>query len=207
MANVIASALPPEGSSPEKFVSRSFLISSDGGKREAVPGVPGSAMFPDWSPDGKRLVFTPESQQVKREDYHASIVDLQTGAVEPVPGSEGTFSLSWSPDGEWLAGVTLKSSSPCLYSFATRKWIEFGSKPGNYPQWSRDSRYLYVMEFEPPRIVRIEVATQKVEVIREIQEFNTTGVWAPNASWMPDDEPVVLRDLATTQIYRIERDR
>jgi WD40 repeat protein len=50
--------------------------------------------------------------------------------LEPVPGSGRACALSWSPDGKWLAGVTLETSSPYLYNFAIGKWAEVGHDGG-----------------------------------------------------------------------------
>ncbi len=53
----------------------------------------------------------------------------------------------------------------------------------------------------------MEVAARKGEEIRKITEFNKTGVMSPGIFWTPDEEPVVLNDLSTQQIYLIDRDR
>jgi hypothetical protein len=55
--------------------------------------------------------------------------------------------------------------------------------------------------------VRIEVATRKVEEIHKVTEFAREGVLFPGVSWTPDDEPIVLKDLTTSQLYCIDRDR
>lgn len=56
-------------------------------------------------------------------------------------------------------------------------------------------------------MIRIEVATRKVEEIRKLGEFLCIGVMDPGAFWMPDEEPILPRDLSTRQIYRIGHDR
>jgi hypothetical protein len=37
--------------------------------------------------------------------------------------------------------------------------------------------------------------------------FNLEGVLGAGVWWTPEDEPIVLKRLSSSQIYRIERDR
>ena len=185
-----------------------YTIPANGGKPEPVPGVLGPAHSPDWSHDGKRLVFAPVNQEGTKEEQHVSIVTLETGAAEPVPGSENLFAARWSPDGKWLVAVSCDKIWPYVYSFATRKWSLLQPRGAGFGDWSRDSRFLYFTESVPEaRLVRIEVATGKLEEIHKLSEFPITGVRWGGAFWTPDGEPVVLKNLSTSQIYRIERDR
>ena len=186
---------------------RIYTISARGGNPEPVPGVPGPAFDPSWSPDGKRLAFAPLAGEVSKEQQHVSIVELETGAVQTVPGSEGYCFANWSPDGSCLAAVTCDKQWPFLYSFATQKWSELWPNRLGLNHWSKDSRYLYGLA-EPGRtIVRIEVATRKEEEIHRITGFSLTGVLGVGAYWTPDEEPVVLKSMTSIQIYRIDRDR
>jgi len=65
----------------------------------------GSAAF---SPDGKKLAFKVENGcTVDSCDQNLMILDLETGQMTPVPGSESVVwitQLTWSPDGKFLAG-------------------------------------------------------------------------------------------------------
>jgi Tol biopolymer transport system component len=185
---------------------RIYTISAGGGRPEPVAGVLGAAFTPSWSPDGKRLAFAPNYLEGSKEEQHVSIVNLETGAVETVPGSENLFSESWSPDGNSLAAFTYAKFWPVVYSFGTQKWSVLRESGGGFPRWSRDSRYLY-LGLGPADLVRIEIATRKVEEIHKVTEFARTGVLSPGVSWTPDDEPIVLKDLTTSQVYRIDRDR
>ena len=112
---------------------RIYTISANGGKPEPVPGVRGRPSIQTWSPDGKRLAFAPSCEGSK-EQQHVSIVNLETGAVEAVPGSDNLFSVRWSPDGKWLAALSCDKIWPYVYSFATQKW----SRPSaEQPAWAR----------------------------------------------------------------------
>jgi Tol biopolymer transport system component len=191
---------------------RAYTISANGGKREEVPGVEGSAFDPSWSPDGKRIALAPclGADTPSREQRHVSIVNLETGAVEAVPGSDSIWATVWSPDGKWLAGMAQNgpASHPVVYSFATRRWTQLAEKETGAFHWSKDSRFLSGLTIGPvTEIVRIEIATRKMETVRAITDFNLTGVLDPSASWTPEDEPIVQKNVSSSQIYRIERER
>jgi Tol biopolymer transport system component len=191
---------------------RVYTISANGGKREPMPGAEGPGFDPSWSPDGKRIAFAPNllADKANKEQRHVSIVNLDTGAVEAVPGSDNIWSTVWSPDGKWLAGIAQNgpAQKPVVYSFAMRQWTPLAEKVMGHFRWSKDSRYLYGLTFGPAmEIVRIEIATRKLETVRAITEFNLAGVLGPSASWTPEDEPIVLKNVSSSQIYRIERDR
>lgn len=185
-----------------------YTVSAAGGKPEPVPGVPGPASNATWSPDGKRLAWAPYCGDVVPKDRHVSIVNLNTGAVEAVPGSGGLFAAEWSPDGKWLAAASCDKIWPYIYSFATQKWAVLQPRAIGWLDWSRDSRYLHFIQWVPAlSIGRIEVATGKEEEIRKLSDFEISGVIGAGAYWTPEEEPVVVKGAANSQICRIERDR
>jgi DNA-binding winged helix-turn-helix (wHTH) protein/Tol biopolymer transport system component len=178
-----------------------YTIPAAGGKPEPVKGVNGPGFYPDhpdWSPDAKKLVFAPPGYS---QDVHVSIVDLETGQVEMVPGSETMSWARWSPDGKHL--VAGGHGRTLIYDFETRSWTDAGK--GIYgPTWSKDSKYVYGRTIGPPtRLVRIAVATRKLEEIRSVNEFHL--VWlGSSASWTPDGEAVVTADRNMSEIYRLD---
>jgi len=186
---------------------RIFTIPAAGGRAEPVKGVNGPGFDPNWSPDGKKLVFAPLSlDAVPKQDRHVSLVDLETGQVQMVPGSEEMFSPRWSPDGKRLVAISLPKFQPAIYDFETRRWenVDVDTKIFGFPTWSKNSKYVYGMRYGPTRLARIEVATRKLEEIRSIKEFDLAGTIAPGVSWTPDGEPVVLASQSTVKIYRLD---
>jgi len=169
--------------------------------------VNGPGFDPNWSPDGKKLVFAPfEYALVPKQDRHVSIVDLETGQVQMVPGSEELFSPRWSPDMRHLIALRFEQNQPVIYDFETGRWADVDARFFGFPTWSKDSKYVYGIMSAPTKLVRIEVATRKVEEIRTIKEFSLTGNLSPGVFWSPDGEPVVLASQSTAEIYRIDVD-
>jgi Tol biopolymer transport system component len=77
-------------------------VSFDGGALKQVSngegGTPGDE-DPCWSPDGASLAFGSTSS-VPASAAFVHVVDLKTGRVSVLPGSEGMWSPKWSPDND-----------------------------------------------------------------------------------------------------------
>jgi dipeptidyl aminopeptidase/acylaminoacyl peptidase len=187
-----------------------YTIDPNGGKAEPVKGVNGFGFDPNWSPDGKKLVFAPYGPpaRLSNQDRHVFIVDLETGTVEMVPGSEEMFSPRWSPDGKRLVALRLAGNLLVLYDFETKRWADVDSngREFGFPIWSKDSRYVYGFRSTSNSLIRLDVAARKVEETRTIKEFRLAGNIFPGVSWTPDEEAVVLSDLSTSEVYRIDVD-
>ena len=84
-----------------------YLVSADGGTpQELMPGEP-YQLDPDWSVDGRSVMFG-ESPQVLSPEGHVSrlhLFDLSTKQVSAIPGSDRLWSPRVSPDGRYVAAV------------------------------------------------------------------------------------------------------
>jgi Tol biopolymer transport system component len=191
------------GSKGEPF--RIYTIAAEGGKAEPVKGVNGPGFDPNWSPDGKKLVFAPYGD-VPKQEQHVSIVDLETGAVRMVTGSEDMFSPRWSPDGKHLVALGAEHNRTAIYDFETRRWVDVDARGFGFPIWSKNSRYVYGFRQDSNTLIRLDVATRKAEEIRTVKEFRLTGNIGAGASWTPDGEPIVLSSLSMGWVCRIDVD-
>jgi Tol biopolymer transport system component len=95
------------------------------------------------------------------------ILHLTTGAVETIPASDGLFSPRWSPDGKYIAALSLDQHQVRLYNMATQSWTRLNVPSGADPVWSADSRSLYVhASLDPSQpIDRISIPDGKVDVV------------------------------------------
>jgi dipeptidyl aminopeptidase/acylaminoacyl peptidase len=186
-----------------------YSIAAVGGKPERLPRVAWPNGDATWAPDGRRMAFgLSDEEAIRKAENPISILNQETGKVEAVPGSKNLFAPHWSPDGKLLEATSFDKHSLYVYSFAAQNWRLLRAGDIGFSRWSKDSRYIYCARGpEVKAILRVEVATGKAQEIRRLTEFDVTAVYWPGVYWTPEEEPVVLRSLASTQIYRIERDR
>ena len=123
-----------------------YTIGTDGDDLRPLLRESRNAADPSWSPDGKSLVFGRVNDYMGKENAARTlhILHLDTNQIDEVPGSDNLFSPRWSPDGRWIAALTLDQRQVRLYDVASRTWTTLPVPSGADPVWSSDSRYLYI---------------------------------------------------------------
>ena len=83
------------------------------------------AADPEISPDGRRIAYVRQSNDIMQDRAVSSIwmIDTATGRQTPLAGQDGdAFSPRWSPDGTRLAYVSTAGGSPQLWV----RWMDGG---------------------------------------------------------------------------------
>jgi Tol biopolymer transport system component/DNA-binding winged helix-turn-helix (wHTH) protein len=146
-----------------------YLISANGGDLQPLLRESRNAADPSWSEDGKSLVFGRVNDAMGKENAARtlSLLTLATGAVEQVPGSDGLFSPRWSPDGRYIAALTLDQRQVRLFTVATRTWTTLAVPSGADPVWSSDSKSLFLhASLDPSQpIERVSIPDGHVDVV------------------------------------------
>jgi WD40 repeat protein len=133
------------------------------------------------------------------------ILDLETGRVSPVPGSEGLFSPRWSPNGRYLAAMTSDSLRLRAYDFSTGEWrtVRDDGTLLAYPTWAPDGDHILVSENNTR--VRINVRDGRKEVVVDFGDLRRLqtifGQWVGHA---PDGSVLTLRDTSLDEIFALE---
>lgn len=134
-ALVAFAAAPPGG------LWKVYVVSAQGGNPQMVTHGPNDELDPTWSPDGDTLIF---GQFVRTPGMRIYSVNLRTGRVSTIPGSEGMFSPRMSPDGRFIAATdSAEGVKLLLFDRNSQKWslvAEDKNFGGGWQVWSNDSR-------------------------------------------------------------------
>lgn len=159
-ASLTPAATPVGGGSGEiAFVSirdnkkpQLWIMAPDGSNSHAITDLPDGACQPDWSPDGKRLVYISPCDR-KSDGYPGAslfIMNLDgSGLISISTTPQGDFDPAWSPDGSLIAFTSLRDRSSHIYLYnlqdGTTKRISAVSVTDSQPAWSPDSKQLVFM--------------------------------------------------------------
>ncbi|HTQ52927.1 MAG TPA: protein kinase [Bryobacteraceae bacterium] len=187
-------------------VPRLYRIPASGGPpREVLKSFTEAASDATWAPDGKRLSFGGPSGLTARSGPNIHLLDMQTAAVSDVPGSNDYFSPRWSPDGRFLAALSLDSTRLAAFDFASTQWRELARGNLGFPCWSHDGRYIYYIQGTVnPAVMRVAVSGRKPERVVGLQDIHVTGFYGTSLSLTPEDEPIVLRDNGSQEVFAID---
>jgi Tol biopolymer transport system component len=179
------------------------VVSAEGGSYAPISLVNDEEGAPTWSPDGTQLAFGGMTQPPERTagQLVIHILNLKTGQMSTVPGSEGLWTARWSPDGRYMAALTQDSRNLMLFDFHTQRWVRLATLD-SIPDvvWSRHGETLYFNGDLTPRdsgIFRMKIPGGRLEQIASLPGTRESG-WLGLA---PDDSPLVAHYFAMQEIY------
>jgi eukaryotic-like serine/threonine-protein kinase len=182
-----------------------YVISAEGGSPELLYHSDTNLADPSWSPDGKSLAFGENS--LNNQGSAVYTLDLKTRKATKLPGSDGLYSPRCSPNGRYIAAISLDSLRLMLFDVATQKWSELAKIFVAYPNWSRDGRYLYFDGILDNResFFRVPASGGKPERLFSLEGFQPAsgpfGIWSGLA---PDGTPLIVRDASIQEIYALD---
>ena len=143
-------------------------------------------------PDGKRMVFEGNEPGRARRNWVQSI-----GGGKPLPiTSEGTAGQLLSPDGKLLVAADRQRKFWLYPTDGRQPTALSGIRPREDAiRWSADGKYLFVASAGiPVQINRIEVATGRRQLVREIAPGDLAGIWG-------DIWPVLITPDGKSYVY------
>jgi serine/threonine protein kinase len=183
-----------------------FLVPSEGGPAREVLPEQRNEVDVDWSADGKQLVFGRMVELASTEAINIQVVDLATGQVSVLPGSENLFSPRWSPDGRYIAALTADFKTLLRFDIAAQKWTKWIETPESmisFPAWSSDSKYLYYEHVGEYR--RVSVSSSRSEFVASFKNLRLFGGrWGTWGGLAPDGSPLFVRDTSSEEIYALD---
>lgn len=187
-----------------------YAVPTEGGSRRAILEPDHKRDRPDWSPDGETIVFSivdePRPGQASVNGVY--LHDLRTGETTLVPNSEKLSQARWSPDGRYLAAVSIDSSNIQLYDFTQKSWKEIAR--GNWmslPVWSTDSKFLYVQDLLKPGepLFRFRVQDSAIERVFSFEGLlKTAATRCLFLGLTPDGSYIVRAEGKGGNLYKFE---
>jgi eukaryotic-like serine/threonine-protein kinase len=186
--------------------SKMFLISAQGGAPEEIFPEKESQLDPQWSPDGKKIIFgRPPWIPQSSGKLTLQVLDLNSKQVSTLPGSENVFAPRWSPDGLHLAALSVDLKKLLLFDFKTQRWLDWITDSGRilFPVWSRDSKYVYYnyATAQDSGYSRIKVGQTHPEFLFSLKDLHRLGDYS---GLSPDGLALFIRDVSVDEIYSLE---
>ena len=183
--------------------ARIYEVSPDGGSpRLLLPNDRSQQLDPNWSPDGSQVIFSGESNTPSSS---IRIFNVSSRQLSTLPGSDGLFSPRWSPDGRYVSAFSPDSKTLLLFDFATNHWKELAKGSLSWLNWSHDSQYVYVLDFRQKNaVIRVRIGDGKMEKVADLKDLPVTGRYSAALALTPNDEPILLRDTGTQDVYSVD---
>src|SRR5271156_488897 len=151
-----------------------------------------------WFPDGKRLIFSGNEPGRGVRFYSQDISGGKPKAISPEGVDAQNFAIS--PDGQFVVGIGPDEKGYLYPSAGGEPRTVNGMEPGDIPiNWSQDARsiYLYRTGEVPAKAYRLELATGKKTVWKQIAPLDPTGVSTIG--------PILMTPDGKTYVYGFHR--
>ncbi len=134
------------------------------------------------------------------------VLDLITHQISTLPGSAGLYSPRWSPDGQYVAALSVDTQNLMLLDLKAQKWAELSTMTVGYPSWSLDGRYVYfdTLGTSDPAMYRAQVITRKITRLLSLKGFGRAWTFGSWTGLTPDDSPLLVRDIGAQEIYALD---
>lgn len=180
-----------------------FTISADGSQLKNLTNNQGEDSNPDWSPDGKKIVFNSD-RSGNHEIY--SINADGTGLKRLTNNSLVAIDPQWSPDGSWIAYTTAKRKSTgdpyfeiCIMNPDGTMIKEITE--GDSPHWSPDGSNIAFTGYTGSIIDIFMIKPDGTGLMN----FTNSNGFEFGLSWSPDSSHIayVSGREDNTEIYTI----
>jgi eukaryotic-like serine/threonine-protein kinase len=165
------------------------MNAADPSDRQQLTNLQGGACQPDWSPDGKKIVFTAPCSG-PRQSYPGGtikILDVESGSITTMQLPGSNFDPAWSPDGQFLAYTTVIFEQTeirilDLADGSTRTLARRGKHNSN-PAWSPDGDYIAFISddngIDEIWLTRVDGSSQEVATQAGLLKYYTRPSWSP----------------------------
>lgn len=183
-----------------------YLLPSAGGSPRRLTTRSVEEGMPSWSADGTRIAFgdVPPFFEHPFGNEVIHIYDVIRHQLDVLPGSQGLWTSRWSPDGRFIAALTIRGLRLKLFDVNRGTWQSTDATRVNDPSWSRDSTSLFfdtdIGDGRERELATLRVRDGRVERLTGLSHYGMLA-WAGLA---PDDSPLMLRNLGSLEVYVVD---
>jgi Tol biopolymer transport system component len=185
---------------------RIYLVDRNGGAAKQASAGNDNQGGPSWAPNGKEIVYG----NVFGEETHSGLIrriDLVTGKVQIISGSNDFRTARWSLDGNYIAALRWQTRELILYSLQKQRWKTLaGSITGDSLVWSSDSRFIYAdsPRQEKPVVVRVRVKDGQRTTVVNLAALQKVPAGVHWVGLTPDNSVVFLHMFTSSEIYELK---
>jgi len=181
-------------SSPEQL----RLLPTGAGETQSLTNDAINHQWARWFPDGKRFVFSGNEPD---QGVRLYTQDVSGGKPKPIsPEGVDAVAFAISPDGQSVVGIGPDQKGYLFPTTGGDPRLVNGMESGDIPiNWSQDGRsiYLYRSGEVPAKVYRVELATGKKSVWKQIAPLDPTGVSTIG--------PILMTPDGKTYVYGFHR--
>jgi len=188
---------------------RLYVVSAQGGLPKTVlPTDNGwASVSGDWRTDGRQIVLDVQDTATGGEST-IRILDLESGHLSTIAGSEGLIEPRWSADGRYIAALNPKKKQIFLYDCKLLKWSVLAE--ANFPstlRWSPGGDALYFQDTDEVEesVFRVPMATREAERVTRFGDLLSSGAARCIFTGLsPDGSIYITVDHGDVDVYAID---
>jgi Tol biopolymer transport system component len=184
-----------------------YIVPAQGGSPRRITDDERNEGDPTWSPNGESLMFGRPPHYVAESSVPKAIqiLDLTTHNLSTLPQSDGLFAPRWSPDGRYVAAMSLNQTKLVLFDFKTGNWSELARFDRLHnPVWSRDGRSVF-FQADAGTLYRVRLSDRALEKLADTGDVKTSTVSICFFAGLAlDDPPLLSCGRSEVDLYALE---
>jgi DNA-binding winged helix-turn-helix (wHTH) protein/Tol biopolymer transport system component len=188
---------------------RLYVVSAQGGSPKTVLPMDNrwASVSGDWRTDGRQIVLDVQDTATGGEST-IRILDLESGRLSAISGSEGLIEPRWSSDGRYIAALNPKKKQISLYDCKLLKWTVLAE--ANFPstlRWSPGGDALYFQDSDEVEesVFRVPMATREPERVTRFGDLLSSGAARCIFTGLsPDGSVYVTVDHGDVDVYAVD---
>ncbi len=188
---------------------RLYVVSANGGSPKTV--LPSNnkwaSVSGDWRTDGRQIVLDVQEMESGRAS-DIRILDLDSGKLSKLLGSDGLPEPRWSADGRYIAALNPQKKQVWVYDCKLEKWSALAD--ANFPaalRWSPSGDSLYYQDVDEVEesIFRVPMATRETERVLKLGDLLSAGAARGIFTGLsPDGSVYVTVDHGDVDVYSVD---